>query len=306
MIDRRFLPIVAIVAAASFWGVIGVFSRELISRGLNPIQVTEVRCIVTALTLAIILAFYDRKLLKICPKDIWMFVGTGVIGIVTFNVLYFEAAEIVSLSMTSVLLYTAPFFVVIMSAFVFREKLTKQKGVSLILAFAGCLLISGIIGSGQGFNAKGFLLGLGSGIGYALYTVFGKVALRKYHPFTLTFYTFAVAGVFLIPFSDLPHMADVAVNVDGALMWMLALGIIITTLPYFLYNFGLNGMDAGVASVMAFIEPMVATIAGFVIYNEAPTVYNFLGIVLILTAVILLNIRFGRRDDDIPQNAGTE
>ena len=301
--DKRALSIVAIVIAASFWGVIGVFSRQLNDRGLDSIQVTEVRCMVTAVALAVILFIYDRKLLKIDPKDIWMFIGTGVIGIISFNVLYFEAAEIVSLSMTSVLLYTAPFFVVILSTFIFKEALTKQKGASLILAFTGCLLISGVIGSADGFNVKGFLLGLGSGIGYALYTVFSKIALRKYHAFTLTFYTFAVAGVCLIPFCDVFHMTDVALHVDGALIWMLALGILITTLPYFLYNFGLNGLDAGIASVMAFIEPMVATIAGFIIYNEAPTVFNFMGIILILAAVILLNIQFGNRKTDTTETS---
>ena len=81
-------------------------------------------------------------------------------------------------------------------------------------------------------------------------------------------------------------------------MWMLALGILITTLPYFLYNYGLNGLDAGIASVMAFIEPMVATIAGFLIYNESPTAANFLGILMILFAVILLNIQFGGKKED--------
>ena len=294
--DKRALSVAAIVIGASFWGVIGVFSRELNDRGLSSLQVTEVRCIVTAVAIALILLIYDKRLLKIDPKDIWMFFGTGVIGIISFNVLYFEAAEIVSLSMTSVLLYTAPFFVVILSAIIFREKLTGQKGLSLVFAFAGCLLISGVIGSEQGFNAKGFMLGLGSGIGYALYTIFSKFALKKYHPFTLTFYTFFVAGVCLIPFCDIPHMTNVAMNVDGAIVWMLALGLLITTLPYFLYNFGLKGLDAGVASVMAFIEPMVATIAGFVIYSEAPTVFNLLGIAMILTAVILLNIQFEKKD----------
>ena len=298
--DRRALSVAAVVVGASFWGVIGVFSRQLNDRGLDSMQVTEVRCIVTALALAIILLFYDKRLLKIDPKDIWMFFGTGVVGIISFNVLYFEAAKIVSLSMTSVLLYTAPFFVVIMSMFIFKEALTRQKMLSLILAFAGCLLISNIIGSSAGFNSTGFLLGLGSGIGYAMYTIFSKFALKKYHPFTLTFYTFLVAGIVLIPFSNLPHMVDVAINVDDALLWMLALGLLITTLPYFLYNFGLKGLDAGVASVIAFIEPMVATIAGFLIYNEEPTVFNLLGIVSILAAVILLNIQFGRNTETTP------
>lgn len=294
--DKRALSVAAIVVGASFWGVIGVFSRQLNDRGLDSLQVTEVRCMVTAVALAIILLIYDRKLLKIDPKDIWMFFGSGVIGIISFNVLYFEAAKIVSLSMTAILLYTAPFFVVIMSAFLFKEKLTKQKGLSLVLAFGGCLLISGVIGSAAGFNGTGFLLGLGSGIGYALYTIFSKIALKKYHPFTLTFYTFFVAGICLIPFCDVIHMTDVALNVDGALVWMLALGLLITLLPYFLYNFGLRGLDAGVASVLAFIEPMVATVAGFVIYSESPTVFNLLGIALILAAVILLNIQFGNRE----------
>ena len=90
-------------------------------------------------------------------------------------------------------------------------------------------------------------------------------------------------------------MTDVAMNVEGALMWMLALGLLITLLPYFLYNFGLRGLDAGVASVLAFIEPMVATVAGFLIYDEAPTVFNIIGIVLILAAVVLLNIQLGDR-----------
>lgn len=295
--DKRMLPVIAIVVGSTFWGTIGVFSRELTARGLDPIQVTEVRCIVTALALAVILFFYNKELLKIKLRDIWMFFGTGVIGIISFSTLYFEAAEIVSLSMTAVLLYTAPFFVVIISAFLFSEKITKQKGISLILAFTGCLFISGVIGNVNGFNLKGFLMGLGSGLGYAMYTVFSKFALKKYHPFTLTFWTFFVAGICLIPFSDIGRMADVAVNVNDAIFWMLGLGILITTLPYFLYNFGLNRLDAGVASVMAFIEPMVATIAGFIMYNESPTIGNILGIVLILTAVILLNIKFGRASD---------
>ena len=131
-----------------------------------------------------------------------------------------------------------------------------------------------------------------------MYTIFSKLALKKYHPFTLTFYTFAVAGICLIPFCDLPHMADVAVNVNDALIWMLALGLLITTLPYFLYNFGLRGLDAGVASVIAFLEPMVATIAGFFLYSEEPTIYNYLGIILILAAVILLNIGLNKEDEN--------
>ena len=65
-------------------------------------------------------------------------------------------------------------------------------------------------------------------------------------------------------------------------------------MPYFLYTQGLRGLDAGVASVIAFIEPMVATIAGFIVYNEEVTFFNLLGIAMILFSVILLNFDRGR------------
>ncbi len=281
-----------IVVASLFWGVIGVFSRELQAFGLSPIQVTEIRCIAVSIFITLAIAVYDKKLLRIRLKDLWMFFGSGVIGIISFNVLYFESNNYVPLSTTAVLLYTAPFFVLLMSVIIFKEKLTKQKIAALVIAFTGCVLIAGLLEGGSGFNGYGFLLGLGSGIGYALYTIFGKYALRTYHPLTLTLYTFLVAGICLIPFSDIPQIVDVAIGSQDALMWMIGLGLLITTLPYLLYNLGLNGLDAGVASVVAFLEPMVATIAGFIIYNETPSILDILGILMILFAIILLNIEF--------------
>lgn len=286
-----------IVVASLFWGVIGVFSREIQAYGLDAIQVTEIRCIIVSVAMALIIFFYNRDYFKIRLKDLWIFFGTGVIGIVSFNVLYFESNNYVPLSTTAVLLYTAPFFVLILSVLIFKEKLTKQKVLSLILAFTGCILIAGLIGGGSDFNMKGFLLGLGSGLGYGLYTIFSKFALKKYHPMTLTFYTFLVAGVCLLPFSNVLQIWDVAATYPDALMWMLALGLLISTLPYFLYNKGLSGLDAGVASVVAFSEPMVATIAGFIIYGESPSIEDILGILLILSAIILLNIDFTKKGD---------
>ena len=105
--DSSKLSALFIVAAASLWGVIGVFSRELNAVGLTSLQITDVRCFITAAMMAAILSVYGGKLPRIDPRDIWMFIGTGFLSIVIFNILYFETAELVSLSMPAVLLYTA-------------------------------------------------------------------------------------------------------------------------------------------------------------------------------------------------------
>lgn len=293
MANSRTCSVLMIVTAGILWGVIGLFSRALNDAGLDSFQVTESRCAITALGTFLVLLFYRREYLRIELRDIWMFFGTGVCSIVLFNVLYFQTAQLVSLSMTAVLLYTAPCFVLIFSVFLFGEMLTKRKVLALVFAFGGCVLTAGIIGSGE-FNALGFAMGVGSGFGYSLYTIFSKFALRKYHPFTITFYTFLVAALALAPFCMPWRIVDAAVNVDGAVWYILGLGILITLIPYFLYTEGLNGMDAGVASVIAFTEPMVATIAGFIVYGEEVTFYSMLGIAMILFSLMLLNLEGAR------------
>ncbi len=286
-----------VIVAASLWGLIGIFTRSLADAGLSAVQITEVRCSVTAICIFAILAVFDRKLLRISLKDIWMFLGTGILSIVLFNVLYFTATTMVTLSMAAVLLYTAPCFVMVMSAVFFKERLTRNKMLALVAAFCGCALTAGILGGIGNIDVLGVAVGVGSGFGYALYSIFGKVALKKYHPFTITFYTFLIAAIFLIPFSDVPEIVSVAAS--GSAVMMLLLGVLITLVPYFLYTYGLNRMDAGKAAVIAFIEPMVATVVGFALFGEELGIPELVGIALILLSVVLLNTD----SDDSP--AGT-
>ena len=83
-------------------------------------------------------------------------------------------------------------------------------------------------------------------------------------------------------------------NVEGSIFWMLGLGVLITLIPYFLYGCGLRGLDAGYVSVLALIEPMVATVAGFLMYGQAPTAMKLCGIVLVIIGVAILNVRLNR------------
>lgn len=287
--DGQKAAVAKILAAAAGWGIIGVFSRPLSDAGLNAVQITFVRSVIVALGMALYLLLTDRKQFQIHWKDIWMFLGTGLLSIVFFNICYFLTIERATLAAASILLYTAPCFVMLMSAVFFHEKVTVQKLAALILAFAGCVLVSGFTG-GQ-MNGSAVLTGIGSGIGYALYSIFGSVALKKYQPFTVIFYTFLIASVGLIPFSAVTEIGAVMVGSGSVIASGLALGVLSTLLPFILYTGGLKELEAGKASVLAFAEPMIATIAGIVIFKEKVNMQNALGIVLIFAAILLLNMR---------------
>ncbi len=278
-----------ILLAGFGWGIIGVFSRPLANAGLSVVQITALRCTIVMISMALLLIFTDRSRFVIDLKDFWIFLGMGILSLVFFNVCYFITIENATLAAASILLYTAPFFVLLMSAIFFHEKMTKKKTAALFLAFFGCMLVSGF--SGGHMSRLAIFSGVASGFCYALYSIFGTAALRKYHPFTVVFYAFVAATLSLVPFAKMPEIISVLVSSFVVLGKGMALGVVSTFLPFVFYTTGLRQMEAGKASVLAFAEPMIAAVAGILIFGEMLRFENMIGIILIFTALVLLNYR---------------
>lgn len=269
--------------AAILWGTMGIWVRGLNEYGLNTMDIVAWRSVGTALCMGGGLFFYNRSLLKIKWKDLWCFLGTGIASILFFNYCYFKSIEITDLSTAAVLLYTSPIFVVLISAVCFREKITKQKVCAVVLAVAGCALVSGGGQESGALNAAGILTGLGAGLGYALYSIFSRFALQKgYHTLTITFYTFLVAGiamVFYLPFGGLKSSLLLQPG-----FWTMSAGLIlvVTVAAYVLYTYGLAGMENGKAAVIATVEPVTAAVIGIFFYQETLTISGAVGIITVL------------------------
>lgn len=253
-------------------------------------QVVSIRVLFSALVLVFYLLIKDRQQLKIKLKDIPLFIGTGVGSIIFFNYCYFEAIDIIGgASIPALLLYTAPIFVMILSVILFKEKITKKKLISLVMTFLGLALVTGAFSSSDKISIFALLLGLGSGLGYALYSIFGKFLVDKYSAITITTYTFVVATIFSVPFSGIVQNFDLLISPKGILS-ALALAVVSTVLPFLLYTKGLYGMEAGKASILATVEPFVATIVGVLFFKETMTSFKIIGMLLVLLAIIILNV----------------
>ncbi len=287
---KRNIGSALIILAGCFWGSMGIFVRRLSTFGFSPIQIVSIRLTVAALVFALLLLLKDRSGFRIAWRDLPLFLGLGFGSILFFTVCYFSAITIMPLSTAAILLYTSPIWIMLMSVLFFREKLNRIKLIALTLAFAGCVLVSGI--SGEGLTLTGLLLGLGSGIGYGLYSILGTIALRKYSPYTVTTYTFlfAAAGSWLVcsP-ADMISKFSAADNLAGLLLFCCLTGLITAVIPFLAYTLGLRTVEASRAGILATIEPLVATLVGILFFSESLTLLSGLGIVLILAAVILLN-----------------
>ena len=279
-----------ILLAGCFWGSMGIFVRRLGTFGFSSVQVVCIRVTLAALFFSVLLLAKDRRGFRIALRDLPLFLGLGFGSILFFTVCYFTAITMMPLSTAAILLYTSPIWIMLMSVLFFREKLNGVKLVALGLAFAGCVLVSGI--SGEGITLAGLLVGLGSGIGYCLYSILGSVALRKYSPYTVTAYTFlfAAAGSWAVcgP-ADMVSKFAAAPNLASLLLFCCLTALVTAVIPFLAYTLGLRSVEASRAGILATVEPLVATIIGILVFSEPLTWLSGLGILLILSAVILLN-----------------
>ena len=282
-----------VVLAGCLWGTTGLFVRHLNAVGLTTMTICVARSLVALVMMLVLALCIDPKLLRVRLRHLWCFFGTGVLSMLFFNYCYFYTIEVSSMAVAATMLYTAPVFVLVLSALLFRERITARKVVALLLAVVGCVLVSGLITGGGALNSTGVLLGLGAGFGYGLYSIFTRFAInRGYSSVTVSVYTFLFAALGGLPLTDWSQLQTASRN-EGVSLWLfLGLYALVTTvLPYLFYNRGLTRVENSKASVIASVEPVMAALLGLAVFGEVPGVPECIGILLVLGAVVLLNVK---------------
>lgn len=191
--------------------------------------------------------------MKIRLRDLWYFIGTGIISLALFNWCYFTTIELSQASIAVVLLYTSPIFIMVLSAIFFRERINRRKVMALVMTFLGCVLVAGLLGGTYTLTPKVLLLGLGSGLFYGLYSIFGSVALRRYDTLTVTAYTFLFASLGTLPMCGVGSMVEKLAAQPVGILWYLGISVLCTVAPYLLYTWGLSRMSNGQAAILATI-----------------------------------------------------
>ena len=275
-----------ILGAAFLWGIIGIWNRKLMAVGVSPTSIVVIRNIGSMLLLSAIFSVKDRSMFRVKREHLKYFFGTGVISVVLFTLCYFSCQKVCSLAMASIFLYTAPSFVVIMAAVLWKEPVTKKKVAALVLTLVGCALVCGIFAGELTVTAAGILFGLGAGFFYALYSIFSRYALKHYSALKCTLWMFIFAGIASV-FLIRPTELAVLLNPREGLLALILVAAS-TVSPFLLYTMGLAHVESGKASIIASFEPVVAALAGVLIFGEAMGVSTVAGILCILAGVCIL------------------
>jgi len=277
----------SVLAAASLWGILGLWNRALTAGGVSPMGIVAMRNLGGMVLLCTIYAVRDRSVFRVKWPHLKYFFGTGTLSMVLFACCYFTCQQMCSLAVASVLLYTAPAFVVLLSALVWREPVTGRKLLALTLTLLGCVMVCGLLDGELTATPLGILVGVGSGFFFALYSVFGRCATAHYSSLTVTVWTFIFAGASSLL---LVRPGDLAALTASPSMVLLALGqmTVSTVIPFLLYTWGLARLDPGRASILAAWEPVVAALTGVLVFGEQMSGIAVLGVVCVLAGVWIL------------------
>ncbi|WP_434778801.1 DMT family transporter [Neisseria sp. Ec49-e6-T10] len=285
---HNLLGIIQIMFAAALWGAFGIAGAILSKHGFSGIEVTSIRLIGASIILLLFLPFFAStfKILLTEPKRLLFLALQSILGMLIMTLCFLSAISLIGPSIAVALLYTAPIWSLILSRLILGEGITQTKAWLAVAAAIGVMLM--LSGSGR-INVLGFILGLCSGISYALYGVLGKRAMQGNPPSLVFFTSVFISGLIMLFFPatiNTLHKLNTHFNLItiGASLYVIFLG---TLLPYFLFIKGLQKMPAATASVFTTIEPVVGIILAALIMKDYLHWNQYLGIVLILSTALI-------------------
>jgi drug/metabolite transporter (DMT)-like permease len=228
------------------------------------------------------------SLLQVKRRDLPWLAAIGGLGMGLLHVTWNMSVVMNGMAVATVLQYNAPFFVAIVSWFVWREPLTWRKVTAVILAFAGTILVSQLDWqAGSQITLNGILVGLGTAVSFSNISLFGKKLSGDYNIWTILFYTFLFGAAALLPF-QLGHLRPGTVSMT-AVAAFLGLVLVSTIIGYAFYTTGLNRLQSSVAVIVATMEVPFAAVVAYLAFSQRLDGWQILGAILVVSGVALLS-----------------
>jgi len=288
-----------VILAAICWAAGGSASKFLFNSGITPFQMVQLRLTTSTVILALWLWWRHRNLFKIEGRDMPYFLLLGTLGMAAINITYLFAISRLNVAVAILLEYLASIFIALYAVLFMGDRLTALMKLAIICAVAGCYLVVGAYNINiLNMNIAGIISGLLAALAFAWWSVHGEYGMRRYNPWTVLLYAMLVAcvewNILHPPLESLLHVYTLQIW-----FWILFIAIVGTVLPFGFYYEGINLIRSTRASITSTLEPIMAGVFAFIFLNEVMEPLQLMGGGLVITAVILLQIK-QERDDKAP------
>ncbi len=275
---------VSMILSMVIFGTIGIFVNYI---GLPSGIIASFRGITGAVVILAVMHITGRKVdFKTVKKKLPVLLASGVA--IGFNwILLFEAYRFTGIPVATVCYYTAPIIVVIASAFIFKEKLKAKQIICVFIALIGVALVSGVFQSDSS-KIAGVFCGLGAAGLYASVMIMNKF-MGNVEVYERTVIQLASAGLVVLPYA-LFTMGDISLNPKSIIL-LVIVGVVHTGFAYLLYFGAIKNLKSQTVAILSYIDPASAIILSSIVFVQLPTVYEFIGVVLIMSAAVLSEVK---------------
>ncbi|CAG9615102.1 putative amino-acid metabolite efflux pump [Bacillus rhizoplanae] len=278
--------------AASIWGGMYVVSKYVLDF-VPPLTLVWLRFAIAFAILFMILQITQQKQktkISIKKKDWLLFAWIGFIGYFVSITFQFIGTKLSDAHTGSLVTSATPAFMIIFARIIVKERITIRKFISVVLATLGVIIVIGWdIKIGTYFT--GTLILVGAAITWALLSIYVKIASQRFSSLIITTYAIFFAILFITPCMiwELQSNSIQSLN-TFIILGILYLGIISTAGAFFLWNKGMELMDAGIGSLFFFFQPIVGAFLGWLLLHEKLKTTFFIGAALIVVSVLIVTI----------------
>ncbi|WP_394139474.1 DMT family transporter [Cytobacillus oceanisediminis] len=274
--------------ATATWGSAFIAGKFAV-QSFEPATVAFFRFFGAAILLFPLMWVMEKDRKKPTLKDQGLFALLGLTGIALYNICFFLATKHAPVIKSSLFIASNPVLIVLLSGLFLKEKITRNSIIGMGIALTGVVFI---ITEGHiltlfqyGFEPIDFVL-LGAVVSWAIYSVVGKVVLKKFSSVESTTYAVAYGTLFLLPFA----MAETSwLDVQEASLTTWAaiahMSIFVTVVSFVMYYNGIKEVGAAKASIFINVMPVSAVIMATIFLGETFTLSHGIGAGLVLTGV---------------------
>lgn len=272
-----------IIGAMAVFGTIAVFVRNI---ALPSGELALCRAVIAAVTL-LIYQLFTKSLVRwedMKQELPLLFFSGAAMGINW--ILFFQAYQYTSVALATLSYYFAPVLVTAASPLLFKERSGPRQVFCFVMSTLGLVLVIGVSGFGKGGDLKGILFGLGAAVFYAIVVLCNKSS-RQVTGISRTFVQFIASIIVLLPYVAFTGGFHLGGLDFTGIVSLLLVGVGYTGIAYTLYFSSLRYLTGQEASILSYIDPLVAVAVSMTLLAETVTALQLVGGAMILGFTIL-------------------
>jgi len=282
------------IAVMFLFGTIGYFVKNT---GMSSALIAAFRSVAGVIVLLLACALTRRSLgWTAIRKNFWILAVSGVVMGANW-VFLFEAYKYTTVAVATLSYYMAPVYLVLISAVLFRERLTSVRVICILISVAGMALVADVFGAGPSGDKAGFgvFLGICAGAAYAVVVTLNRF-MKEIDPMETTIMQLFFAAAAMIPYALFTtDLASITVT-GSSVVSMLILGIVHTGIAYLIYFSTIKNLSVQTVAVFSYIDPVTAIACSGLLLNERVSAVQIVGAVMILGSTLCSELWTARRE----------